>query len=193
MYSRDNNDQIVRSGGEAFKVSFLPDAKTTPGNIDNQWVYGDLTVPLASTNIALIQIGLLYPYVGNIGVYKCLGERTSAQPCSRPLCHHASGPLTARSMSMNAWMNPIQSWNTTRAHSVLCQNFVKQSDVTQIGASTLFGFIDENPASINDGWFVCDPTDNMWIDKPATYHNNAGGISFADGHAEIRKWTGRPI
>ena len=27
------------------------------------------------------------------------------------------------------------------------------------------------------------------IDYPASYHNGAGGISFADGHAEIRKWV----
>jgi len=26
------------------------------------------------------------------------------------------------------------------------------------------------------------------IDYPASYHNFAGGFSFADGHAEIRKW-----
>jgi prepilin-type processing-associated H-X9-DG protein len=49
--------------------------------------------------------------------------------------------------------------------------------------------IDENPWSINDGWFICDPNQpNHWVDIPATYHNNAGGLSFADGHAEIRKW-----
>jgi len=26
------------------------------------------------------------------------------------------------------------------------------------------------------------------IDFPASYHNGAAGISFADGHAEIKKW-----
>lgn len=29
----------------------------------------------------------------------------------------------------------------------------------------------------------------QWIDIPASYHNNAEGLSFADGHAEIKKWT----
>jgi len=27
------------------------------------------------------------------------------------------------------------------------------------------------------------------IDFPASFHNGAAGISFADGHAEIRKWV----
>jgi prepilin-type processing-associated H-X9-DG protein len=27
-----------------------------------------------------------------------------------------------------------------------------------------------------------------WIDLPAFYHNRAAGLSFADGHAEIKRW-----
>jgi prepilin-type processing-associated H-X9-DG protein len=27
------------------------------------------------------------------------------------------------------------------------------------------------------------------VDYPASYHNGAGGLSFADGHSEIRKWV----
>ena len=52
--------------------------------------------------------------------------------------------------------------------------------------------IDENPYSINDGWFVHtpppSPAGSGYVDYAATYHNNAGGLSFADGHSEIRKW-----
>ena len=28
----------------------------------------------------------------------------------------------------------------------------------------------------------------MWGNMPANYHNGACGFSFADGHAEIKKW-----
>ena len=51
-----------------------------------------------------------------------------------------------------------------------------------------FVFIDENPWGIDDGFFVCDPIKPVWINIPASYHNGAGGLSFADGHAEIKKW-----
>jgi prepilin-type processing-associated H-X9-DG protein len=27
------------------------------------------------------------------------------------------------------------------------------------------------------------------VDYPASYHNNAAGFAFADGHSEIKKWT----
>jgi prepilin-type processing-associated H-X9-DG protein len=53
-----------------------------------------------------------------------------------------------------------------------------------------FVFIDENQLSIDDGYFACSPgLPNYWINVSATRHGNAGGLSFADGHSEIKKWT----
>jgi prepilin-type processing-associated H-X9-DG protein len=55
-----------------------------------------------------------------------------------------------------------------------------------------FVFVDEHPDGINAGGFanmmVETPQRARIIDFPASYHNGAGGISFSDGHAEIRKW-----
>ena len=54
--------------------------------------------------------------------------------------------------------------------------------------------LDERPASINDAFFVVDmvnygnPRAMQVIDHPGIQHNNACGFSFADGHAEIKKW-----
>jgi len=31
------------------------------------------------------------------------------------------------------------------------------------------------------------------VDYPASYHNGAGGFTFADGHSEIRKWKDAQI
>ena len=55
-------------------------------------------------------------------------------------------------------------------------------------------FIDEREQSIDDGYFLVflstkfGNRPDQWGNLPATYHNNAGGLSFADGHAEIHKW-----
>jgi len=55
--------------------------------------------------------------------------------------------------------------------------------------SNIWVAIDENPNSINDGWFLVKMASNdPWRDFPATYHGSAGSLSFADGHAEIRRW-----
>jgi len=35
---------------------------------------------------------------------------------------------------------------------------------------------------------VATPQSARIIDVPASYHNGACGISFSDGHAEIKKW-----
>ncbi len=181
MYATDNNDKLCRSGGQAFDISSVFDPAVTPGNIHNMWVYGDMSSPGASTNLDLIRLGLLFPYTPNVAVYKCPADRKT-QP---------GGPApTVRSMSMNCWMSAITSWNNTRSHSVKCLDYIKQTDLTRPGPSMTYVFLDENPYSINDGWFAEDPTiPNTWVDKPATYHNNAGGLGFADGHAEIHKWT----
>ena len=32
-------------------------------------------------------------------------------------------------------------------------------------------------------------TTTAWEDLPASYHGASGALSFADGHAEIKKWT----
>ena len=181
MYYGDNADALARSGGQAYDVNFLPNPYTNPGDSHNMWVYGDMAGSSPSTNLDMIKLGLLYPYVNSTAVYKCPAD-LKTQP---------GGPApTVRSVSMNCWLNPIQSWNTTRSHSTKGRDYKKSGDMSQPGASQLFVFIDENPYSINDGWFVADPTDNSgnWIDKPATYHNNSSGFTFADGHSEMHRW-----
>jgi prepilin-type processing-associated H-X9-DG protein len=35
---------------------------------------------------------------------------------------------------------------------------------------------------------VESPASARIIDFPASYHNGAAGLSFSDGHAEIKKW-----
>ena len=180
IYSGDNNEQIVRTGGQSIRVSYLPNPAAVPGSSSNMWVYGDITSAYAAVNPELIKAGLLYPYEKTVAIYKCPADRKQY-----------NGRDTVRSMSMNGWMNPIQSWNNTRTHNgAKGRDFRKQTDIPN--PSNIFVFIDENPNSINDGWFICDPTltggAKKWIDRPASYHNGAGGLSFADGHAEIKKW-----
>jgi prepilin-type processing-associated H-X9-DG protein len=94
-------------------------------------------------------------------------------------------------MAMSCWMNPIQDWNSVKGYSgaSALRVFRKQSDIVRPSPSECWVMIDENPISINDGWFVSDPnTPSTWWDMPASYHNGAGGLSYADGHSEIRKW-----
>jgi len=57
--------------------------------------------------------------------------------------------------------------------------------------------LDERDDSINDGWFFVNmngfdpyvPNRLQLHDYPSSYHNGAGGLNFADGHSEIKRWS----
>ena len=68
--------------------------------------------------------------------------------------------------------------------------------------SDIWVILDENPYCINDPYFAMqmgqpdangNPSSTLFIDTPASYHNGACGVAFADGHAEIHKWLGGTI
>jgi prepilin-type processing-associated H-X9-DG protein len=63
----------------------------------------------------------------------------------------------------------------------------KMSDLVDPKPVMNWVFMDEHPDSLNDGqWYMNNKLE--WTDYPASYHNGAGGLSFADGHSEIKKW-----
>jgi prepilin-type N-terminal cleavage/methylation domain-containing protein/prepilin-type processing-associated H-X9-DG protein len=175
MYSGDNDDRIVRTGGLGSLVSDPNDPNAQPGGPLSQWVLGSVETPPGRTNTMLIQHGLLIPYINSLGVYKC--------PADKEIIN---GAVSVRSMSMNAWMNPIST--ESQLDDANYTVFRRQNNIRNPAQTWVT--IDENPKTINDGWFLVRPNvPNIWRDIPAAYHNNAGGMSFADGHAEIKKWT----
>jgi len=192
MYSGDNNDRIVPTVGLGGLQIVTTNGNTVwqPGNPGNQWIYGTMDNPIAAGNDVLLRVGLMFPYAPSVAIYKCPADR-------KPIAA-GSGTPTVRSMSMNAYMNPLtggpgSAMPATSPPGPLNPNyrmFKKQTDIVTLGTANCWVLIDENPVSINDGWFCCDPspTANNWIDKPATYHDHAGGLSFADGHAQIKVW-----
>ncbi|HXA44883.1 MAG TPA: prepilin-type N-terminal cleavage/methylation domain-containing protein [Candidatus Angelobacter sp.] len=188
MYSGDNNDRLLPTVGQGnLQVSLLPNPYTDPGNPENQWIYGDMQQPSAAANAQLLRLGLIFPYVQSVDIFKCPADQRTAY-FGKPPPIPSPNPLTVRSMSMNGYMNPIvdKFQTSTAPLNQGYRIFRKQSDLFVIGPANCWVMLDENPWSINDGWFCTDPVN--WVDKPATYHNNACGFSFADGHAEIHKW-----
>ena len=189
-YTGDNRGKLVPNGSESSQPASLTDPSGLPGGANAQWCPGrqDLVMDLSPANAAVntgykwIQFGLLYPYVGNVSPYHCPADTGSISAFG------ANYPQV-RSASMNAWLGPISPFNGVTT----VESYDKDSDLVQPGPAQLFVFIDESPLSINDGSFVCEPGVLDWIDFPATYHNGGGGLSFADGHAEIKRWTDQAV
>ena len=98
-----------------------------------------------------------------------------------------------RSVSLSQAMNSRNDWLsfiTKRPYHV----FRKLSDINVMGTSNAYNFINEHPDSINFGDLAVAMNDGVAttriyiIDYPASNHNGAGTISFADGHVEPHKW-----
>jgi prepilin-type processing-associated H-X9-DG protein len=71
----------------------------------------------------------------------------------------------------------------------------KLSGFTHPGPADTWVFMDEHPNSIDDTLLYADvePTavqngTGQFTELPASYHNKACGVTFADGHVEIHKW-----
>jgi prepilin-type N-terminal cleavage/methylation domain-containing protein/prepilin-type processing-associated H-X9-DG protein len=198
MYSGDNQDRLTQNGDEADQPLSLTDPTAQNGGKEAQWCPGQQQSGTSSSGVPQlspanvsdannigyqwIKLGQIYPYVNNVSLYHCPADNT-AVPGSPPLPR-------VRSMSMNAWLNPIVVWGNDSSAINTLVVYRKESDMVRPGPANLWVFIDENPYSINDSSFISDPdlAYQEWIDYPATYHNNAGGIAFADGHAEIHRW-----
>ena len=173
MYTDDNGSRIPQNiaSNSGHLVSNALDPNAQPGAPYASWVLGDVSTTPSWTNNLLITHGLIYNYVNSVNIYKC---PTAINPLAPSVTRN-------RSYSMNGWMNGISAWNSMGI------DFKKS---TQIPTPTMFlVFIEENPKSINDGYWIQNPaTPTMWVDSPAHYHNNSGSMSFVDGHAESRKW-----
>ena len=182
MYADDNRDVLLRAAG-----SLTDDPPVWNGA---EWL--DLPVDdLAEINPDLsIKKSPMWQYCGNsVGIWKCPADKSKGS--IRGYMGGAPQPRV-RSMSMNNWMGGPE-WGNSGAG--VWRVYRKYSDITVPTPSRAWVFMDEREDSINDGYFVVDmagypdtPRSIMLVDYPASYHNKAGGLSFADGHAEIRKW-----
>jgi hypothetical protein len=184
LYAGDYNDRICPSGGLNHLVAAASPTKNYGS--ENQWCMGTMHQFPDCTNSLLIQDSLLYRYVSSLQVYKCPADRSTALDKGGKV----SAPVV-RSLSMSCWMNPLTAWQANSTQSGIV--FRKMADIVDPSPAGCWVIIDENPNSINDGWFVVEAQGRDWVDYPATYHNKAGGLSFADGHSEIRKWRDKTL
>jgi prepilin-type N-terminal cleavage/methylation domain-containing protein/prepilin-type processing-associated H-X9-DG protein len=181
MYNGDNSGKIVPNGDQQHppNTALPSDPRLLPGQIWYQWCPGDMKTynQFASNYIA---DSALYPYVNTIAVYRCPADIST---------YTFPKTLRPRSYSMNCYLSPISGGEWTSVGSQGTRDFYKDTDDLQPGPSMTFVLIDESAYTINDGFFVSDPTLlNAFQDVPSARHGNAGGLSFADGHSEIKRW-----
>lgn len=172
LYTEDHNDYLPFAYG-----GNTPNALTS-----STWVQGHMRND--PTNTIYFELSPLSKYIGrNDKVWKCPGDRTK-QVRSMSMNYLVGGDGTA------ANANP-PFYGQWTSHS----NFRLYRKMTEIPNPTdTWVIMDERPDLINDAFFVVDmanynnPRAAQLIDHPGIQHNNACGLSFADGHAEIKRW-----
>ena len=189
LYSTDFNDRVANNYGVSETIEAI-DRRVFDNWVNNvmTWTSGGGTADRSNTNNEWVANGVIGRYTGGaIGVYKC-----PADIFLSPAQKRAGYRQRNRSLSMNAFFGrfSINRDPTFSGRNALLQEyiqFLKQSDVPNPAKTWLF--LDEHPDTINDGYFINNPTGTAWQDLVASYHNGACGFSFADGHSEIKRWT----
>jgi len=131
----------------------------------------------------------LISYVGGAAeVWKCPADKATVQVGGKFLPRVRSNSMS-QAFDFGGWL-PASNYRT----------FARETDFVDPVPSNLWVLVDEHPGSINDAAFAVQMVTGRSlslariIDFPASYHNGACGFSFADGHAEIKKWKdGRTV
>jgi len=191
FYAEENEGRLVASGRWGNPRVYPPEwiggnwlDKNNPKKSDN-W---DVDLWIRGINAKGRKIAgrgnVLYPFVGNsTEVFNCPADS------SYGINNKGQQVPRLRSRSINNWVGG-PAWGSAGGPYHV---FMKDTDMNNPGPSNTFVLLDEREDSINDGYFVVDMAgwpngSQKMVDFPASYHNNAAGFSFADGHAEIHKW-----
>jgi len=186
MYVDDNEDKLpfayAPNGGPMAPYAWVTGILDNTAGAQNWDINANLTKSPLWTYCAK-----------NAGIWRCPADQSTVKVGSeiKP---------RVRSMSMSIWCGGNQG--TDGGWGPEWRVYKKLGDMNNPGPAKTFVLLDEREDSINDGFWVLsmdgypDPQKTEVIDFPAAYHGNAGGLSFADGHSELRKWVDprtRPI
>jgi prepilin-type N-terminal cleavage/methylation domain-containing protein/prepilin-type processing-associated H-X9-DG protein len=201
MYADDSRDWLVyASGDSAFDASH----PRLSGNPYNQYAWCLSNLDFDPNNRYNYDPALdmmkrpLWPYAKTASIYKCPADHSSVT---------VNGIVKPRirTMSMNlyvggfVWTNGAMgsaTWSFADGYAV----YHKLSDFGSSASAPpdkIFVFLDMREDRVNWGNFMTDmagysPTDpaqySFTTDLPGSYHSLACGFSFADGHAEMKRW-----
>jgi prepilin-type N-terminal cleavage/methylation domain-containing protein len=192
MYAEDNREVLTY-------------ATATPGGpyVAHTWIQGVLDFnPGNRSNWDVeqdIKKSPLWSYCGNsVGIWKCPADRSTVVPSFGTLAGKTVPRV--RTMTMSIWVGGWKQ-NDGTVTDANCSGpqwrvYSKLTDMNDPGPSRTWVLADEREDRINYGNCFTDMTGYpssplSWrfnFDMPAFYHHRAAGFSFADGHAEIKKW-----
>ncbi len=187
QWSEDNNDNLVTCEANVFDVNLRPAWVSGVLDFSSRPVNYDPAYELAKSP--------LWPYIGQLAsLFRCPADQSLVPAPSGwlpRLRSYSMSQVFSRGEWLDGTYNPVQAvWRI----------YGKGAEIMR--PANTFLFLDEHPDSINDGSFAsactgAEPSDPpqtaRLIDYPASFHNGAVALSFADAHAETHQWVGRTI
>jgi prepilin-type N-terminal cleavage/methylation domain-containing protein/prepilin-type processing-associated H-X9-DG protein len=172
LYATDNHDTIPDN---TWQFEILDNNGTNWVSGNEKAFQANVTDNTNSKNLLSPGLSELGGYAQNVNLYRCLASRCQVQEGTGVF------PLV-RTVSMNGWVGSTMAWNAGY------QLFQKFGDYTKLSPSDALIFVDERDDSVDDGYFAIDMVANQIVNLPSDSHDGKGGLTFADGHAEIHKW-----
>jgi prepilin-type N-terminal cleavage/methylation domain-containing protein/prepilin-type processing-associated H-X9-DG protein len=198
IYGGDNSDYLPGNppitGGWVLTGSTIANPGWVAGSFMNNNNSGEDSPAGCSTNDYFLGVnGDIIPGVGTLcgsiggickaaGAYKCPADKYISlnhnAPHNRSCSANMYCGLTSRQMQiggygLNALYTPLTKYSDFHAGFAPTDCFV---------------FLDENPVSINDGYFEYIADGTGINDRPAVNHGSSSSFSYADGHCELHKW-----
>ena len=189
VYAEDNSERLpynLQLAGSPFRTEL-------------NWVNNVMTWDTSSdnTNLQTLTEASLGSFVGgNTAAYRCPTDQALS-----PVQKQAGWTARIRSYSMNAMVGDAGDFSTNgfNVNNPVYKQFFKLAQIPQ--PTEIFVFLDEQPDSINDGYFLNKvpqdfslapssgvPYSVQWTDLPASYHGGATTFAYADGHAWLHRW-----
>jgi prepilin-type N-terminal cleavage/methylation domain-containing protein/prepilin-type processing-associated H-X9-DG protein len=137
-----------------------------------------------NTNTVLLTQGGIGPYTSRTArIYRCPADSVVSD-----IQAQAGWTARVRSISMNAMVGNAGQFISAGANvnNPDYRQFLNLGQIPQ--PAQIFVLTEEHPDSIDDGYFLDKPDSLQWLDLPASYHNGAANLAFADGHLETHPW-----
>ena len=198
MYAEDSHDSLVYASGDIALDGNTPVLPATANPL-NQYAWCLSNIDYDPNNRYNWDPTLdmmkrpLWPYAKQKGIYKCPADHSTIT---------VNGVMKPRirTMSMNLYVGGFLGTDGGWPFADSYRIYTKLSQfggASSAPADKVFVFLDMRQDKVNWGNFMIDmsgysPTQpslySFTSDMPGMYHDLACGFSFADGHAEMKRW-----